>query len=133
MGEIYGVRNRVFSIRAFVIISLLGAIAVVYTLFDPSSTWWMPKCPVKFLTDYDCPGCGSQRAIHSLLHGHIREAFEHNAFLILMIPFIIFMAFTEINRARYPRLYRAMSHPLLIITLMTAVAGWTILRNLISL
>lgn len=34
-----------------------------------------------------CPGCGSQRAIHQLLHGHIAEAFKLNA---LLIPSIMY-------------------------------------------
>lgn len=34
-----------------------------------------------------CPGCGSQRAIHQLLHGHFSHAFQLN---VLLIPGLIY-------------------------------------------
>ena len=36
------------------------------------------------LTGLYCPGCGSGRAAIALLHGHIPEAFSHNALLFLL-------------------------------------------------
>ena len=48
----------------------------------------MPKCPVKLLTGYDCPGCGFQRAFHALLHGNLWEAIHYNLFLLIAIPLL---------------------------------------------
>ena len=31
------------------------------------------------ITGYQCPGCGSQRAFHEILHLNFREAFHQNA------------------------------------------------------
>ena len=36
------------------------------------------------LTGLWCPGCGSGRAAIALLHGHVLEAFSHNALLFLL-------------------------------------------------
>lgn len=36
------------------------------------------------LTGLYCPGCGSGRAAIALLHGHVPEAFSHNALLFLL-------------------------------------------------
>src|SRR5690606_2629375 len=49
---------------------LAGVLAVVgfYGLVDPA-TGILPSCPFYTLTHWYCPGCGSQRALHALLHG----------------------------------------------------------------
>ncbi len=43
------------------------------------------------LTGMKCPGCGSQRAIHALLHTDIKTAFSYNALLVLSIPYVILL------------------------------------------
>ncbi|RKV71031.1 MAG: DUF2752 domain-containing protein [Alloprevotella sp.] len=40
-------------------------------------------------TGYSCPGCGAQRAIHSLLHGHFAEAISYNYFLPFVAVFLL--------------------------------------------
>jgi len=47
----------------------------------------MPKCPFKLITGLNCPGCGIQRAIYALLHGHIVEAIQYNYFLLYSGPY----------------------------------------------
>ncbi|MBZ0327696.1 MAG: DUF2752 domain-containing protein [Altibacter sp.] len=47
-------------------------------------------CPFKFVTGYNCPGCGSQRALHQLAHGNIQTAFFLNPLLILSLPLLIY-------------------------------------------
>lgn len=62
---------------------------IVYGKFHPETSGVFPKCPFLSLTGYECPGCGSQRAIHYLLNGKIGSAFNANALLILFIPYIL--------------------------------------------
>lgn len=59
----------------------------VYFLVDPSKTF-MPRCPFYELTGWLCPGCGSQRAIHALLHFNISQAFKFNPLLVIALPYI---------------------------------------------
>ena len=59
---------------------------LLYGLADPAKVPF-PKCPFRSLTGFLCPGCGSQRGIHQLLHGHMAEAFKLNA---LLIPSIMY-------------------------------------------
>ena len=59
---------------------------LLYGLADPAKVPF-PKCPFRSLTGLLCPGCGSQRGIHQLLHGYIAEAFKLNA---LLIPSIMY-------------------------------------------
>lgn len=75
-----------FKILIFSIFAL--TLLLIYGWFDPSTSHFFPKCPVKTLTHYDCPGCGSQRAIHALLNFEFREAFRQNALLVLALPYL---------------------------------------------
>jgi len=55
---------------------------------DPACSRAFPPCPFHWLTGLNCPGCGSLRAIHNLLHGRVGEAFGYNPLLVLSIPFV---------------------------------------------
>jgi hypothetical protein len=46
--------------------------------FDPAKTWWFPSCPLRALTGWLCPLCGSLRAVHALLRGAPRVALALN-------------------------------------------------------
>ena len=47
-------------------------------IFDPTVTSWFPSCPFYALTGWLCPFCGSLRAFHALLHGHVGAALTLN-------------------------------------------------------
>ena len=127
MAETAAKRNY----RIYLIITAALLMGAVYLLFDPSQTEWMPKCPVHTLTGFDCPGCGTQRALHALLHGDLEATLRANALLVLFIPLIIVMGISELNRSRWPRLYKFMVSPVTIYSLLGIVAVWTIVRNII--
>jgi hypothetical protein len=57
-------------------------------VFDPSTSLIYPPCPFHALTGYYCPGCGSLRALHQLLHGHLLKAFDLNPLMVLLLPFL---------------------------------------------
>jgi hypothetical protein len=70
-------------------VSCLAAASVVIVilfLFDPVQAPIFPVCPFYRLTELNCPGCGSLRALHQLLHGDVIAALRFNAFLILSLP-----------------------------------------------
>ena len=112
------------------IIAIIAIIGAVYFMVDPTTSRWVPKCTVYTLTGYKCPGCGSQRMLHSLLHGDLKAAWHYNAFLICFIPFIIFGAAVEMNRKRYPTLYARVYSTPVIITVCVLIILWTICRNI---
>lgn len=66
----------------------LGAILGVFVLhrFDPRTYTFYPRCQFHQFTGLHCPGCGSQRALHALVHGDMTRAFQHNALLIVGAP-----------------------------------------------
>ena len=59
-------------------------------LFEPGKTGFFPICLFRLVTGYTCPGCGSTRAMHQLLHGHIIAAFMLNPLFLLAIPFLLY-------------------------------------------
>ncbi|MDE5840938.1 MAG: DUF2752 domain-containing protein, partial [Muribaculaceae bacterium] len=70
--------KRVFL--SFLVLSMALALAAVYYFFDPVEAGWMPRCIWKVTTGTDCPGCGSQRMAHALMHGDIAGAWRANAY-----------------------------------------------------
>ncbi|HYH57581.1 MAG TPA: DUF2752 domain-containing protein, partial [Anseongella sp.] len=77
-------------------LGLAGVIVLLslYFFFDPSLAGFFPPCPFKRLTGLDCPGCGSQRALHALLNLHVGAAFRFNPLLLTAIPFLAYDGLT---------------------------------------
>lgn len=85
----------------------LGGFIIVFYLFNPSQTLFLP-CPFHFATGLYYPGCGSQRAIHLLLHADIIGAFRFNPLMVLTLPILIYgLGITLINWLKGTR-YRFM-------------------------
>lgn len=117
------------SRRRLIPITIAVAIVAAAWCFDPmdASVFW-PKCPVKWLTGYDCPGCGSSRALHALVHGHPLEAWAHNRWLPFAAAYAAMAVAADLLRS--PRLYRLTHHPLTTILFLALTFLWTLLRNL---
>jgi Protein of unknown function (DUF2752) len=64
----------------------LLAASVMLFLFDPTRYPFYPVCLFHRWTGWNCPGCGSLRAMHQLLHCHLLAALRDNILLILSIP-----------------------------------------------
>lgn len=72
---------------AFPIIVLL--LCLLYYFVNPLSDSFNVKCIWKVLTGTQCPACGAQRALHSLLHGDVIKALRYNYFFIISIPYVM--------------------------------------------
>lgn len=59
-------------------------------ILEPGKSALLPVCPFRALTGFTCPGCGSTRGMHQLLHGNIGAAFEFNPLLLLSLPFLLY-------------------------------------------
>ena len=115
-----------------IVIVLLLVFGFIYYALDPSTSTVFPRCGFLSLTGYKCPGCGSQRAIHALLHGDVVTAFRHNAMLLISIPWLALSLFAEGQRVRNPRLYARLNAPLIIMLYLAAVLLWWLLRNIFN-
>lgn len=109
----------------------LAAVAIVlfYGLNDPTAIR-APRCMLKTLTGYDCPGCGAQRAIHALLHGHIAQAWGYNPALFILLPLAFLYGLHELLGYRNERLERILYHPAVLYSLIAAILLWWVLRNI---
>lgn len=72
--------------KVFTFLALLIILILLY-FFNPITSIYAPKCPIKLIFNINCPSCGIQRAIHALLQGHFAEAFRYNYYLILAFPY----------------------------------------------
>ena len=85
--SLFGVRFTPWHGVLAAIFLLLAALAtVILFAFDPSHYSFYPVCILHRTTGLYCPGCGSLRAVHQLLHGHLAAAFHFNALLVLSLP-----------------------------------------------
>src|SRR5688572_23989838 len=69
-------------------VSILAGLVVLF-VFDPSHHGFYPKCLFHSLTGLHCPGCGSTRALHEAVHGHIGAAFALNPLIVVLLPFLL--------------------------------------------
>ena len=74
------------------------ACAVLY-LRDPADGGFYPPCPFRAMTGLDCPGCGTGRALHRVLHGNAIEAFDLNPLAMLMLPVLGLMVASSVASA----------------------------------
>jgi len=64
---------------------LAGMLGVLYFI-NPGDTTLIPPCPFHWLTGHHCPGCGSLRALHQLLHGNLATALSLNPLMVVSLP-----------------------------------------------
>lgn len=110
--------------------AIIGVLCLFY-LVDPVTARFFPQCPSRLLTGYDCPGCGTSRALHALVHLRISEAWHYNAALFFAIPLMALYLIgprtpqdSVLNRlARSGRLAAAVA---------VAVVLWAIVRNIVA-
>ncbi len=116
---------------------ILGAIVVcilviVYYQFDPKVYSYFPECPFHKFTGLDCPGCGSQRAVHALLRGNIAAAADFNLLLVLSIPFLsVHVVYTVLAMLRKNRMrWKVIDNPLTPKIILAVVLVFWIVRNI---
>ncbi len=72
------------------------AVILVYSIFNPLQSRYFPKCVFKSITGYQCPGCGTQRSIYSLLHGDFLNAIKYNLLFVISLPYLFVGAILDI-------------------------------------
>jgi hypothetical protein len=109
---------------------LLIAGAVYMFVFEPGRSGYFPLCPFRLFTGLQCPGCGTSRALHELMHGDFVAAFMLNPLLLLALPFALY-AFVRYStmtlRGRAPR-PNALPAPY-IYAIFFVILGFWIFRN----
>jgi hypothetical protein len=78
-------------LRLGLLAGIMACVALLYAV-DPATSHVFPPCPCHALTGLYCPGCGSLRAMHHLLHGEFRAALGLNPLLVVSIPVLCLLA-----------------------------------------
>lgn len=92
VDEIVNRRSSVFLLWL-----TIAAAGVILFVLEPGKSAFLPGCPFRALTGFTCPGCGTTRGLHQLLHGNLAAAFQLNPFMILALPFLLYSLLNYTN------------------------------------
>lgn len=119
-------------LKTILAIAAAAALLAVYYTVDPAAQRWMPVCVLRQATGLSCPGCGTQRAVHALLHGDIAAAWGFNALFVAILPVVAYLAWVETQRRRRPGLYMRVYGKWTAVAAIVVLAAWMLLRNLLG-
>ena len=123
--------QRFVAIRKFTfVVAALGALTVLYYA-NPATDSHFPACPLHNFTGLHCPGCGTLRAIHCLVHGHLFAAFHLNPLMLLSLPLIAWLKLEQASRSGWlPGNLRISVPGKIIRSIPWIVIAYFVLRNL---
>ena len=82
------------KIIQFGLLTIIIGLAILFYFVNPKEHQLFPKCIFHSVTSYHCPGCGSQRAIHNLLHLNFGGVVSNN---FLFLPAMLLVAYHYIH------------------------------------
>ena len=103
-------------------IVVAGAMSLLFLyFFNPAEISIFPRCPFYALSGLKCPGCGTLRGIHCLMHLQFATAWHHNPFMIVSMPVLLGLLIS-------PRFRRSV---FVSRTILAATIGYWVLRNVV--
>ena len=114
----------------FVVSTLLIAGAAVLYFFNPAQVNFYPVCFFYKTTGLLCPGCGTLRAMHQLLHGHLREALRFNPLIVSLLPVVAWGCLLAARESKANKPALAWIRPSWLWIGLAVLLVFTILRNL---
>jgi hypothetical protein len=130
-GTVQAARRRLHPVVWPILVAVMAVAAVGYIAeVNPDVPGHYPTCPFYALTGYYCPGCGTLRAIHALVHGHPGQAAGYNVLSLAMLPVLGYFWVAWLNRSlrRQPR--RTLAHPAWIWAFAAVTVAFWVVRNL---
>lgn len=119
--------------RLIIASAFLLLVGVVFFLFDPSNSAYYPKCIFHSLSGFDCPGCGSQRSLHHLVHFEIKEALFENPLFVLALPYTLFYLYLKYfgGKEKCPRIMTVLYGRKAAAVILIIIILFWIFRNLV--
>ena len=110
---------------------LLLVIALFYFSVNPNQVDFLLKCPLYKTTGVYCPGCGSQRAAHNLLHGDFLAALQNNLMLILGLAGLLYHYGIQLSNHIFKTQFKSVfdNRKLVFLIIALLILFW-ILRNI---
>jgi hypothetical protein len=124
--------DEIFNRRLGVLLLWLtiGVAGVLLFVLEPGKSAFLPDCLFRALTGLACPGCGTTRGLHQLLHGNLAAAFQFNPFMILALPFLLYALLNYTNTVlRGKPIKRNLLPPQYIWALLGFVLFFWVFRN----
>jgi hypothetical protein len=125
----YGETQRGHAVWFALAAMTIVAGAVLY-LFNPAQFGFYPACFFYKTTGLLCPGCGTLRSMHQLLHGHIGAALRFNALMVLSIPLAALGCVRALRDSRANKPALAWIRPSWLWIGLAVLLAFAILRNL---
>ncbi len=116
----------------FVALAIAATPCMVLLLVrNPQDSGMFPPCPFLALTGYNCPGCGTLRALHQLLNGQLLAALDYNPLTVFFLPFVAYAFIAgmgeSVFRLKLPSVFISARW---IWGLLVVVIAFGVLRNL---
>ena len=120
-SSVQGVHPR---LKAMLIVLAVAAAAAILYFKNPTTFPGWLQCPFFATTGLHCPGCGTLRAMHALLHGEVLSALDLNPLTVLTLPFLAYPFLSNVMRAVRGRPLRRIVLP--------GFTGWVVLALVIA-
>jgi hypothetical protein len=114
------------------LVAATGLVAVAYVgVVDPNQPGHYPTCPFLALTGCYCPGCGSMRAVHAIVHGDLAQALHRNPLTVLLLPVLGLLWLRWLRDSATPGPARPLILPQPVVwAVLAALGAFWVLRNL---
>ena len=91
--------------------------------------WYLP-CPIRTITGYLCPGCGTTRMFLALMELEFAAAFKYNPVVFSMIPLFIWLFISmSINYVNRGEMKLSKNQEKIIIIMIIVLVIFGIIRN----
>lgn len=116
-----------------VILGLLGLGFLTFLgLVEPAGQLVFPRCWLHEMTGLRCPGCGGTRALHALLTGEIRRAWQLNPLVVAALPLVGWWTLRGLRGGWTGRWWiDPFTHPVSLAVMGGVLVGFGIGRNLL--
>ncbi|MBD0835726.1 DUF2752 domain-containing protein [Aestuariibaculum suncheonense] len=114
-----------------IVVIIVAGLLSLYFFYNPLEFNFFPKCPFYSITSLFCPGCGSQRSIHQILHGNVTTGIRHNYLIFLLCIVLGYQLYILVLKMNQRAVNKNILHKSITtkIILVIVVLFW-ILRNI---
>lgn len=110
--------------------AMVGGVAAGW-YFDPSTTHFLPVCPLYALTGFACPGCGLTRGFHALFRGDVLTALDFNVLIPIWAAVFVYLFISLVLLVVRGRgLSMKVFHPTALWVFLIVLLAFGVLRNL---
>lgn len=119
-------RKRILLVLLLIVAA--AGVVVLYRHYDPTHSHLAPKCVIKSLTGFSCPGCGFQRQLYNLANLRFVDALKCNYFLPLGFLYLAALLVSS----QGSRLRRALASKRAIAAFIVLYVSWGVVRNVLG-